>query len=765
MGNKMKNKNIMPYSFESRDDFSLLGFERKVIARLEEILKKEKGIFLLCGHQGVGKTSLKNIAVYFVEENKTNKDCIIIEIPFFSGSRELYREIVVELLPKVEKKLEELKDEVRRNFWKGLEQIEKKFECTIKGKYRHEEVFRVLTRMQKRLSDDTYFDDILAEIRDQTNNFLKISTHKKKNIWEALFTNPLKKESFYDGLESVCFKEFFKILQRVEEELKRLQNLYNIYREMKDLMEKFNSEIQTELSYSKQEMKNIYTSDLTLLRRKKDQSIQFGIGKQKLKLESGLRNLEERNREEKEERSSKDVGMNVYQEKRVYTDEEKVRKLIVLLMELGKTWDISLIIDELDKYPVDQVIHIINENKRLFFDCNLTTIFITDIFSAIYVEENSRYLSRHNLVIVRSLNLLDSIIRVKNKEIYRLDDRSNDFFDCLKRFYASKLNNREMMFARGEEKAYIKAPILFYCFIHSKFYLDLRLEYREVFIEFFWKFFNLLEDCKRLTWEEFDLFVAQFLRKANMDSIKVQCLFYRLTEIMKTRKWEFNFCFGYFSDYESPADPQKFSPINQTLDEIARELITIFGKEEISIEGIKVFDIERKLNGAFDSMMKYLIKIYKNSEYRRLDYREIRWMKEGCYTPDEGIDDARRMIEKENIVGAILFYPYNDKEHAYPFQKPLQNGILVGINDFREFILYPYIGYIGLHSHKQHRMEEFKKFMTGKGIKIYEVDEGRYDWSSCFGTNGDEYKDKIFEICQSNISKWLEEWRYSNFSF
>jgi hypothetical protein len=126
------------------------------------------------------------------------------------------------------------------------------------------------------------------------------------------------------------------------------------------------------------------------------------------------------------------------------------------------------------------------------------------------------------------------------------------------------------------------------------------------------------------------------------------------------------------------------------------------------------------------------------------------------YNPSQGVDDARDVAEREDTVGVILFYPYDHSENADPTHQPLRNGIVVTVNDFDEVVLYPYLGYIGLHSHKPYYLVDFKKELESQGIPIYEV-EGDDLWNKCFEQDGQELEEKILKVCKKRISQWLDE--------
>ncbi|WP_332407193.1 hypothetical protein [Pseudolactococcus laudensis] len=136
------------------------------------------------------------------------------------------------------------------------------------------------------------------------------------------------------------------------------------------------------------------------------------------------------------------------------------------------------------------------------------------------------------------------------------------------------------------------------------------------------------------------------------------------------------------------------------------------------------------------------------------------------YDSDNGISDAENIISRyiNEIIGVILFYPYNHKDSAEWYEKPLKNGFVIRKNDFEELICYPYVGYIGLHSHKPQKLEEFKKFLNDRKVKYYEVPENQDGidiWRECFEEKNDVVQaEKIMEVCNSyRIKEWIKELR------
>ena len=107
----------------------------------------------------------------------------------------------------------------------------------------------------------------------------------------------------------------------------------------------------------------------------------------------------------------------------------------------------------------------------------------------------------------------------------------------------------------------------------------------------------------------------------------------------------------------------------------------------------------------------------------------------------------KRAISK--ILDAISDYKI---EEYYQEQGKLY--IKADVNDFDEIILYPYLGYIGWHSHKSYCLTEFKKELKNQDIPIHEIKDDEL-WEACFEKDNKELEDKIFEVCKKEVKSWL----------
>ena len=180
--------------------------------------------------------------------------------------------------------------------------------------------------------------------------------------------------------------------------------------------------------------------------------------------------------------------------------------------------------------------------------------------------------------------------------------------------------------------------------------------------------------------------------------------------------------------------------------------------EEFYYFDIEFSDYLKKLGIDDEKFKNILLQLSEPGKKGIYDGRTYRFAEE-FYDPSQGVDDARNIVKRENVVGVILFYPHDYSENANPNHQPLRNGIIVTVTDFDEIILYPYLGYIGLHSHKPSYLTEFKKELSDQNILVYEVEDENL-WKGCFEKDNTDLKDKIFEVCKKEIKRWLSDMKY-----
>lgn len=111
----MGKKYIGAYSRDARDYFSLLPTEREIVEQLQAIYREEKGLFVLCGNRGSGKSSLKNISLEFVENHrgtKDNKEILIVNVSFFSGNKDFHREILMQIPNAITRRMNDIEHDI-----------------------------------------------------------------------------------------------------------------------------------------------------------------------------------------------------------------------------------------------------------------------------------------------------------------------------------------------------------------------------------------------------------------------------------------------------------------------------------------------------------------------------------------------------------------------------------------------------------------------------------------------------------------------------
>lgn len=786
----MIKKYVAPYNKNHRDYFTILPFERKVISKLENIFSREKGIFVLYGNHGVGKSSLKNCAI---ENIRGEKPCVIINIPFYNNNKDLLREILIQLpigikteIDRIKKNIEDIillkpqlfaLDVFNQDEEIQVEESQNNYLCNYRFmSSKISNIKRLYIRTKESLTDlpehisfeNNIFNDLLYEI-DKLENHIK--DYKNYHCKQETIKERIINKIGIKPKKCLELKELEKRILNIEKKVneldvlnKNILELNEFFKLTMEQLKQFDLEITNITRYI-----NETTSSISA-----DSSIDLEAKLHFLTAKIGLESSDSLN----------DKFSTSEEVKGIVTDEIKEKQLMRLLKSMSNTFNISIIIDELDKYPMNEVIELINQNKHLFLDCNITTLLITDIYSGIFIEENSDYIHKDQMILVRSLNLIDFIARSRSKGIHFV----NDFFEILDQYYSVKMNNRELVVNKKTNGSHSFPKGFVFCsFMNSNFYKNLKSDHKEIFLNFYWELIELLDHVKKISIDEYDEFVNCFLNRNKIKSLQIIFNFNRLKELFEEQNLEIYYHFLGFSDYESDISLHlKYqNKIHDFLTDFASKMNFYSSSTEkyfLEIQDYKFVDGEKThinnnyLKNEFTKLLqenkwsdedfvKSLLQIYKSSSEKYIGRKEWRYAKKELYNPNYGIDDAMKVVKRENVIGIILFYPYNNKINAKSYEKPLQNGIIVTGNDFEEIVLFPYVGYVGLHSHKPYRMKGFKGFLTEEGIKkIYEVKEevNKYDslpakWSNCFDGSDEKNKEKILEICSQKMDKWLEE--------
>ena len=764
-----EKKYIGAYSRDARDYFSLLPTEREIVEQLQAIYREEKGIFVLCGSRGSGKSTLKNISLEFVRYHrgaKDDKEILVVNVSFFSGNKDFHREILMQLPNAITRRMNDIEHDIgdfvnnHRRYYPTLEhnaeEKEKKYDWLEENQIRinFSTIRRRLKKIEEIFEITSNIYNLCNELSNQTSNLfeqfnLLNKQHKYQNSKFHLFQkNRVDILNFRKNIDELYQKvEYF---ERKASELIKLEEFLLISHQQ---LQYFDIEITNTKRYLESTTSDISANSSI------DLSAGIGIIKTGLQLRGKISssNNEELSRELKS----------------IVTEELKERQLLKLLKNMSEYFNITFSIDELDKCNKATIIDMIDKNKRLFFDCNVSTLLITDISTAISLLEKSDYISEPNIIVVPDLGILDYIHRINNKGL----PLSYNFITILDSYFVNRMNNRELNYGRKYEKrTYYSKGFELYKFMNSTLYKGINELYKPMILKFYWELIDLLDFVGELSKEEYEQFENSFFNNNDLHSLKIKFILRKIIDQLTTQSFDYSFTLkDNRSWYGHTKSLTEFNNKKSYIREFLRQMAskpTILSDEtaflkinhiDSQTEEFYYFDIEfsdylKKLGIDDEKFKNILLQLSEPGKKGIYDGRTYRFAEE-FYDPSQGVDDARAIVERENTVGVILFYPHDYSENANPNHQPLRNGIIVTVNDFDEFILYPYLGYIGLHSHKPSYLTEFKKELSDQNILVYEVEDENL-WKGCFEKDNKDLKDKIFEVCNREIKRWLSDMKY-----
>ena len=743
--------------------------EREIVEQLQAIYREEKGLFVLCGNRGSGKSSLKNISLEFVKNHrgaKDNKEILVVNVPFYSGNKDFYREILMQIPNAITRRMNDIEHDIGdfvnnyRRYYPTLEynaeEKEKKYDLLEENQIRKNfsTMHRRLKRIEEQFEVASNIYNLCNELSNQTSNlFEQFKLLNKQNELQnskfPLFQkNRVNISNFRKSIDELYQKvEYF---ERKASELIKLEEFLLISQRQ---LQYFDVEITNTKKYIESTTSDVSTESSI------DLSADIGIIKSGLQLRGKISssNNEELSRELKS----------------IVTEELKERQLLRLLKNMSEYFNITFSIDELDKCNKATIIDMIDKNKRLFFDCNVSTLLITDISTAISLLEKSDYISEPNIIVVPDLGILDYIHRINNKGL----PLSYNFITILDSYFVNRMNNRELNYGRKYEgKTYYSKGFELYKFMNSTLYKGINELYKPMILKFYWELLDLLDFVGELSKEEYEQFENSFFNNNDLHSLKIKFILRKIIDQLTTQSFDYSFTLeDSRSRYGHTKSLTEFNNKKSYIREFLRQIAskpTILSDEtaflktnhiDSQTEEFYYFDIEfsdylKKLGIDDEKFKNILLQLSEPGKKGIYDGRTYRFAEE-FYDPSQGVDDARNIVKRENVVGVILFYPHDYSENANPNYQPLRNGIIVTVTDFDEIILYPYLGYIGLHSHKPSYLTEFKKELRDQNILVYEVEDENL-WKGCFEKDNKDLKDKIFDVCKKEIKRWLSDMKY-----
>lgn len=757
-----EKKYIGAYSRDARDYFSLLPTEREIVEQLQVIYREEKGIFVLCGNRGSGKSSLKNISLESVKNRrgaKDDKEILVVNVSFFSGNKDFHREILMQIPNAITRRMNDIERDIGdfvnnyRRYYPTLEynaeEKEKKYDLLEQDKIRENfsTIHRRLQEIEKNFENTSNIYNLCNKLSNQTSNLfeqfnLLNKQHKFQNSkWFLPQKNRVVLLNFRKNIDELYQKvEYF---ERKASELIKLEKFLLISHQQ---LQYFDVEITNTKRYLESTTSDISANSSI------DLSADIGIIKSGIQLRGKI--------------SSSNNEVLSRELKSIVTEELKERQLLKLLKNMSEYFNITFSIDELDKCNTATIIDMIDRNKRLFFDCSVSTLLITDISTAISLLEKSDYISEPNIIVVPDLGILDYIYRVNKKGL----SLSYEFIKILDSYFMNKMNNRELNYDRKDtgRRGFSKGFEL-YKFMNSTLYRDTNQLYKPMILKFYWELIDLLDFVGQLSKEEYEQFENNFFKNNDLHSLKVKFIIRKIIKQLMSQSFEYSFILqDNRSQYRHDKSLEEFNNKKSDIQKFLLQLAlnpTILSDEtaflkinHIDSQTEEFSDYLKKLGIDDGKFKNILLQLSEPRKKVLSDGISCRFAEE-FYDPSQGVDDARNIVKRENVVGVILFYPHDYSENANPNHQPLRNGIIVTVTDFDEIILYPYLGYIGLHSHKPSYLTEFKKELRDQNILVYEVEDENL-WKGCFEKDNKDLRDKIFDVCKKEIKRWLSDMKY-----
>lgn len=348
----MKNfiNNSMPYSEELKKYFYFLPSDMEVSKKLCEILISKKGVYILYGFRGAGKTSIIN---YTIDDLKNqyyyiDKEILNIRINSFKNENDFYRQLMVSLVSEFINILDSYEDFIvdKDNDLKELNLSYTAFDEADKWYYGNE--------IPKN------FVNIIEKIHSSKNN----------NNWS-----------------SSRFVEIF------------IDNFYDIILNILDLM--------YTLDIYDWDIKKVYEDKDNNYSKKGgsfEAEIEKGISMLGL-IFKGKYDMENHTTKSKEHTESRILSI---------TYENKKDNILNILKELNKYFKINIILDEVDKINKNDVVDFLDKNKSLYYDSDSTLLLVTDIGTKLFIENNCDYTFDTSYILLKSFSFIDFFVMGKH---------------------------------------------------------------------------------------------------------------------------------------------------------------------------------------------------------------------------------------------------------------------------------------------------------------------------------------------------------------
>lgn len=762
-----------PYNKDKRSLFSFTKDEENIIENLQNKIQYSKGIHVLAGNRGSGKTSLKNRSI----ELCNSDDGIIIDISNYTTEEILLKEILHKLngwlLKQITATSNNIKNCIRTFSILGNENYvlfhptysKEDEEEYLKndGFYQFEEWVRDIwitwVRLEQKLNQYNFQFDSIKNTSSTLWDFYSECQILFGN-YSLSFKDRIKRQNLkYKKFDLIGLKQKF---ENFSDEINKLFKIAERYEFLlinsklsQEQLELFDKEIiyKSEKNHEKQKSKseNIKTNILMKLDIPDNNNV-INIFKASIS----------KNKSTIDEKKNSLLEYTKYSTTGVYTFFQKKEQLFKLLYSISQKYYISIVIDEMDKQKSENIKEIINDNKRLFIDTNLMVLLVMDIYSYINIKDTP-YIYSSDSIVVPSLSFQNYYLKSRNM------GQINNFkiLEVISRYFADKANNREML-KDGDKSHYKDYGYLYISFLSSDFYLNLSDVYKEVFSNFFLELLSYLEQVDGISVAEFEYFIEEFYTKNDISNIIIKSLFNSLKNLILENKllsegfrhveWLPNFYSKELKEYT-----ENYNRLELKFGNTESNAHFLYSKYLISHSFI--YKLETLFKNLFEEnyfreeiATNFCLKAKNftslNSKFRFAESKEF------PIRQSEGLEDAIQVITQylNQISGVIIFTPENDSNN--PEEYPLGFlSIIVLRDNLEELIGYDYLNISERYNRSSEKLNSFIYFLEKNIIQYYVTNdyENTY-FANCFNYfNKNNVNESIKRELEKHISRWLRK--------
>lgn len=765
-----------PYNKNKRSLFSFTKDEERTIENLQNKIQHSKGVHVLAGNRGSGKTSLKNRSI----ELCNSDNGIIIDISNYTTEEILLKEIlnIVNgwLLKQITTTNNDIKNYIRTfsilgnesyllfhpTYSKEKEEAEEEY-LKNDGFYQFEEWVRDIwitwVQLEQKLNQYNFkFDGIKnlsSTLRDSYSECQILFGSYSLSLKDRIKRQNLKYKKFDLIVLKQKFENFSDEINKLFKIVERYEFLLSNSTLSQEQLEIFDKEIiyKNERNHEKQKSKseNIQTNMLMKLdiadNNKLISIFKASIGKNKSTFD---------------EKKNTFLEYTKYSTTGVYTFFQKKEQLFKLLYSISQQYYISIIIDEMDKQTSENIKEIINDNKRLFIDTNLMILLIMDIYSYINIKDTP-YIYSSDSILVPSLSFQNYYLKSRN-----MGQISNfKILEVISRYFADKANIREML--KGGDKSHYKDyGYLYISFLSSDFYLKLSDIYKEVFSNFFLELLSYLEQVDGISIAELEFFIEEFYTKNNISNIVIKSLFNTLKNLILENKllskgFRYVEWLPHFYSKELKEYTQHYNSLELKFGNT--EIDTHFLYSNYLISPTFIYQLEELFKNLFEKAyfkkeittnfcLEAKNSTSMNSKFRFADSKEF------PIGQSDGIRDASQVVIQyfNQISGVIIFTPKNVLENPENYPSSFLS-IIVLRDNLEELIGYDYLNVSEIYNHYSEKFDSFISFLEINKIQYYVTNdyENTY-FVNCFNYfNKNNLNESIKREVEKHVPRWIRK--------